>query len=113
MINTQIVYILISNKLNRFYIGYTSNIDARLEFHLNSPSNKFTSNAKDWVLFYSLECESKQQALKIIGKLINSLETISSRAKVNKGNFSSIDLFNDVLSEKNIPIFELLRLSNK
>lgn len=65
MITTQIVYILFSNKLNRFYIGYTSNIDTRLDFHFSSPSKTFTSNAKDWILFYSLECASKLQALKI------------------------------------------------
>ncbi|MFH7003461.1 GIY-YIG nuclease family protein, partial [Flavobacterium bizetiae] len=31
-----IVYILHSNKLNRFYIGFTSNFDTRLEFHENA-----------------------------------------------------------------------------
>ncbi|MBS7255079.1 GIY-YIG nuclease family protein [Flavobacterium branchiicola] len=64
MIN-HIVYILHSQKLNRYYIGYTSNFDVRLEFHRNSPPNKFTANANDWVLFFSLSCTSKTQALSI------------------------------------------------
>ncbi|MCA1920381.1 MAG: GIY-YIG nuclease family protein, partial [Flavobacterium piscis] len=34
-----IVYILRSNKLNRFYIGFTSDFDIRLEFHKNAESN--------------------------------------------------------------------------
>lgn len=59
------VYILHSKKLNRYYIGYTTNIDLRLEFHKNSPSNKFTSNAKDWILFLSFNCNDKTQALSI------------------------------------------------
>jgi len=47
LINNHIVYILRSEKLNRYYTGYTSNFDLRLEFHKNAPSNKFTSNADD------------------------------------------------------------------
>ncbi len=31
-----IVYILHSQKLNRFYIGYTTNLDLRLDFHPRS-----------------------------------------------------------------------------
>jgi len=60
-----IVYILRSNKLNRFYIGFTSDFDIRLEFHKNAKSNKFTANADDWELFTKITCESKQQALRI------------------------------------------------
>jgi len=60
-----IVYILRSNKLNRFYIGFTSDFDIRLEFHKNAKSNKFTANADDWELFTKITCESKPQALRI------------------------------------------------
>ena len=60
-----VVYILQSKKLNLYYIGYTSNIDLRLEFHKNSPSYKFTANANDWILFLSFNCEHKTQALSI------------------------------------------------
>ncbi|WP_245709582.1 GIY-YIG nuclease family protein [Flavobacterium degerlachei] len=43
-----LVYILHSATLNRFYIGYTSDLDLRLEFHLNSnETRKFTSKATD------------------------------------------------------------------
>ncbi|WET00494.1 GIY-YIG nuclease family protein [Flavobacterium sp. YJ01] len=60
-----IVYILHSKKLNRYYIGYTTNFELRLEFYKNSPSNKFTANANDWVLFLNFNCNDKTQALSI------------------------------------------------
>ena len=59
------VYILHSVKLNRFYIGYTSNFETRLEFHQNAADHKFTSNANDWTVFLKINCESKSQALQI------------------------------------------------
>jgi putative endonuclease len=59
------VYILYSAKLNRFYIGYTSDFDTRLEFHKNAESHKFTANAEDWELFLRIPCENKTQGLNI------------------------------------------------
>ncbi len=59
------VYILHSVKLNRYYIGQTSNITKRMEFHRKSASYKFTGKADDWEIFLSFECESKQLSLKI------------------------------------------------
>jgi putative endonuclease len=59
------VYILHSSKLNRFYIGFTSDFDTRMEFHKNAESHKFTANAEDWELFLKIECESKSQGLNI------------------------------------------------
>ncbi len=59
------VYILHSKTLNRFYIGYTSNLEERLIFHSNSDSKKFTYKASDWVLFYTIACDSKVQGLQI------------------------------------------------
>ena len=54
-----VVYILHSIKLDRFYIGYTSNFFARLDFHAMALPHKFTSNADDWTVFFIIECESK------------------------------------------------------
>ena len=68
------VYILHSIKLNRFYIGYTSDFDIRLEFHRNAPSHKFTANADDWDLFLQIECDSKLQGL-LIEKHIKSMKS--------------------------------------
>ena len=59
------VYILQSQKLNRFYIGYTSNFNLRLEFHANAENRKYSHNADDWTTFITVECEFKLQALAI------------------------------------------------
>lgn len=59
------VYILNSEKLNRFYIGETADVAQRLGFHENSEARKFTAKAKDWKLFHQFQCDSKQQALAI------------------------------------------------
>ena len=61
-----LVYILHSITLNRYYIGFTMDFDARLDFHLNSnEQRKFTHNASDWTTFIKIECQSKKQALEI------------------------------------------------
>ncbi|AWG20935.1 excinuclease ABC subunit C [Flavobacterium faecale] len=60
-----IVYILFSEKLNKFYTGFTENLQERLLFHQNAESRKFTYNADDWSVFLTIECVSKSQGLKI------------------------------------------------
>ncbi len=59
------VYILHSEKLSRFYTGYTSNFDVRAIFHNNPDSRKFTYKAEDWNLFLKVHCESQQQAMNV------------------------------------------------
>ena len=46
------VYIIFSEKLNRYYVGHTEDINNRLSQH-NSGLSKFTAKAKDWKLAYS------------------------------------------------------------
>ena len=58
-------YILHSLKLNRYYVGYTSNLKERLIFHENSESRKFTSKADDWEHYFTIDCNSKLQAVSI------------------------------------------------
>jgi len=60
-----IVYILFSEKLNRFYTGSTSDIDIRLHLHKNAPVNKYTHRANDWILLFSIYCDNKSQMLSI------------------------------------------------
>ena len=56
------VYILFSEHLNRFYIGFTSDISARIIRH-NQKSNGFTGRAKDWILVYKEVFFTKEGAL--------------------------------------------------
>ena len=57
------VYILYSAKLDQYYIGHSSDLADRLFRHLNSGS-KATKKAKDWILVYKEEFESKSLAYK-------------------------------------------------
>ena len=59
------VYILYSQKLNKFYTGFTTNLNMRLDFHKNAENRKFTHNSDDWEVFYTIECFSKKQGLSI------------------------------------------------
>jgi len=95
--SNHVVYILYSEKLNRYYIGYTSNFDLRLEFHKNATPNKFTAKADDWALFFSLNCSNKTQAL-LIEKHIKNM-----KSKVYIGNLIKYpEISNKLLSEYNI-----------
>lgn len=61
-----VVYILHSQKLGKYYIGFTQNIDLRLDFHQNDvQTRKFTYKADDWELIFTIECKSKEQGLSI------------------------------------------------
>ncbi|MCK5028436.1 MAG: GIY-YIG nuclease family protein [Bacteroidales bacterium] len=57
------VYILYSNKRDRYYIGYTSEIENRVAKH-NVGSTTSTKSGIPWVLVYKEEFESKTDAIK-------------------------------------------------
>ena len=56
-----VTYILYSKTKDKYYIGYTSDIDARLIRH-NQKSKGFTGNVNDWELKYVERFESKVAA---------------------------------------------------
>jgi putative endonuclease len=60
-------YIIYSQNLDRFYIGYThETINTRIDNHNSAKfENSYTSNSNDWKLFFSVECSSQKQALNI------------------------------------------------
>ena len=65
-------YILFSPTLDKFYIGATStDIDLRIDKHNTAfyGNSKFTSKAKDWELFLSLDASDYQHALRIETKI--------------------------------------------
>ena len=45
------VYILYSKKLDRYYVGYTADLEKRLLEH-NTGISTYTSKANDWILKY-------------------------------------------------------------
>jgi putative endonuclease len=54
-------YILYSEKLDKYYIGCTSDVNGRISRH-NSSNHGFTSTGKPWILKYS-EAFGKRQKL--------------------------------------------------
>ena len=57
------VYILYSHQLDRYYTGYTQDIEERLKRHL-SDHKGYTFKAKDWQVVYQENYDSKTDAYK-------------------------------------------------
>jgi len=57
------VYILYSAEMDRYYVGYASNIEDRMQKHLSN-HNGYTSKAKDWVIVYKENFDTKAEAYK-------------------------------------------------
>jgi putative endonuclease len=63
---TYYIYILYSNDIDRYYVGYSQNPWIRFEQHLLNTSDKYTGKAKDWILKAVFEAaKTKGDALKI------------------------------------------------
>jgi len=84
------VYLLFSTKTKEPYIGYTNNLEKRLDYH-NTGKNKSTKNKGTWILIYSEMYKSKEDAktrekrLKHYGQGLNELKkrTIGSLQLAN------------------------------
>ncbi|HSH50258.1 MAG TPA: GIY-YIG nuclease family protein [Bacteroidales bacterium] len=57
------VYILYSDKFNRFYTGFTKDIKQRLKEH-NSGQTKSTKPYRPWQLIYQEVCKTRMEARK-------------------------------------------------
>jgi putative endonuclease len=57
-------YILFSEKVNKYYVGYTSDLNNRLDEH-GKDKSKFTGHSSDWKLIKYFEFETKSEALKL------------------------------------------------
>ncbi len=58
------VYILYSDKFDKYYIGQTNDIERRFFEHNNKETNSFTSKYRPWRLVTSLEFSSRSIAMK-------------------------------------------------
>ena len=57
------VYIIYSISVDKFYIGYTSDLEKRLSEH-NGGISVYTSKASDWCLMYFEPWPSRELAMK-------------------------------------------------
>ena len=63
------VYILFSEQLQKYYVGYSSkSAQERLKEHLYNHKG-FTAKAKDWNIIYKLKMNSKSEALVLERKI--------------------------------------------
>ncbi len=59
-----IVYALYSEKYNKIYIGYTSDLPDRLKSHNELATKAWTVKYRPWTLVYTEEFETKAEAMK-------------------------------------------------
>ena len=60
------LYIIYSEKADRYYIGECVNVEERLEEHRNHKYvGAYTTRAKDWILKLSVECRDRIHARKL------------------------------------------------
>jgi len=61
-------YILFSKSVNKYYVGYTSNLNDRIAKH-GTDRNKFTGHARDWKLVSKFQFNTKSEAIKFESKI--------------------------------------------
>ena len=57
------IYVLHSQKFNKIYIGYTSNLQARLLSHNELGKKGYTIKFRPWLIIYSQLFHTKTEAL--------------------------------------------------
>ena len=57
------VYILQSESDESYYIGFTSNMEQRLDYH-NSGKSRYTSRKMHWVQVYEEKYQARSEAIK-------------------------------------------------
>jgi putative endonuclease len=56
------VYILFSEKINKYYIGYASNVQDRLSKH-NNKSKGFSNTGRPWTIVYTEVFDNKKDVM--------------------------------------------------
>jgi putative endonuclease len=62
------VYILYSERLSKYYCGFTNDVTRRIEQH-NTGQGNFTSKGCPWILINSFNCNTKIEALSLEKKI--------------------------------------------
>ena len=62
------VYILYSNRIKRFYVGSTKNLEDRVLRH-NSGRSIFTKKGHPWKLITAFDCKTKTEAIQLEYKI--------------------------------------------
>ena len=63
------VYVLYSNRLDKYYVGYTQNPTERLKFHNSEQNRIWTKRGQPWELKKVFEFDTTTQARKAENKI--------------------------------------------
>ena len=68
---TYCCYIIYSKSLDRYYIGYTSDLGERLILDNNGyfGGRSYTSKSSDWELYLEIACKTMEQAIFVESKI--------------------------------------------
>ena len=58
------VYVLYSSSFNKIYIGFTSNLEARILSHNHLANKGYTLKFRPWEIIYTEIFETKSEAMK-------------------------------------------------
>jgi putative endonuclease len=58
------VYLLYSEKFNKIYVGFTSNLEERMKSHNELGKKGYTLKYRPWTLIYTVVFEDKSSAMK-------------------------------------------------
>lgn len=90
------LYIIYSQKLDKFYVGESQNVEQRLFLHnTHSFKKAYTKAANDWKIKLSFECNCRKDAI-IIEKFIKKMKSRNFIVKV----INQPQILNDILSKK-------------
>jgi putative endonuclease len=78
------VYVLYSPSANKFYVGYTSNLESRLLSHNQLGTKDWTKRYRPWNLVYTEPYPSKSSALKREKELKTGVGREFIRKMINK-----------------------------
>ena len=57
-------YVLYSDKFNKHYSGFTSNIDERMKSHNHMSNTDWTKRYRPWKIIHDKEFKTKDEAMK-------------------------------------------------
>lgn len=85
---TYYIYILFSQEINKFYVGYSSDPWLRLEQHLNNSQNKYTGKAKDWELQAVFHVGNVESEAIVLERFIKRQKSRNLLLQLCNGEFS-------------------------
>jgi putative endonuclease len=71
------VYIRYSPSFNKIYIGYSSDLESRIETHNVLSTKGYTIRDRPWMLVFSEDYNTKSEAIKREGKLKSDARKLS------------------------------------